>query len=194
MLFFLTVIFTYATNLSQALGWQHGASAGWWLLPHCHSRVVALSWSAQVSPALLPAQHHHPAPHVHLVWGVPDAPCRALRHSCALVSMPAPTHWGPATGVHHLEDAASKQCCVTCQGRKTTESARVQKQQLGKEEFIKRNSKGSKACLCKGRASSKPSCDPRPQSIRGGAMPPGKEGHPNWAIPASHSQGPPAAA
>lgn len=61
--------------------------------------------------------------------------------------------------------------CITCWRRKTTESARGQKQQPGEEEFIKRKGKGSKAYLCKGRASGKPSCDLQPQRVRAGAMP-----------------------
>ena len=61
--------------------------------------------------------------------------------------------------------------CITCWRRKTTESDGGQKQQPGEEEFIKRKGKGSKACLCKGRASGKPSCDPQLQRVGAGAMP-----------------------
>lgn len=55
--------------------------------------------------------------------------------------------------------------------RKTTVSAGGQKQQPVEEEFIKRKVKRSKVCLCKGRASGKPSCNPQPQRVRAGAMP-----------------------
>lgn len=71
--------------------------------------------------------------------------------------------------------------CITCWRRKTTESARGQKQQPGEEEFIKRKGKGSKACLCKGRASGKPSCNPQPQRVGAGAMP--TQPPPCWLSP-----------
>lgn len=71
--------------------------------------------------------------------------------------------------------------CITCWRRKTTESARGQKQQPGEEEFIKRKGKGSKACLYKGRASSKPSCDPQPRRVRAGALP--TQPPPRWLSP-----------
>lgn len=85
---------------------------------------------------------------------------------------PTPTHLG-TPGQLQVPITWRKQpvssVCITCRRRKTTESAGGQKQQLGEEEFIKRKGKGSKACLCKGRASGKPSCDLQPQGVGAGA-------------------------
>lgn len=105
--------------------------------------------------------------------------CRVVMTLCPGATNPDPYgDRGPATGVHHLEEAVSEECFYHVWRRKTIVSAGGQKQQPGEEEFIKKKLKRRKVCLCKGRASGKPSCNPQPHRVGAGAMPTQLLAHP----------------
>lgn len=172
----------------SAMGLQHCFSPG----PCCSGRVwprskpiAAISLSSPTSPCPSHFRERRlfyagPLSYPHtLACGAPQ---RAQEHQSKAVARrwlrdpasPTPTHPGTQgqlqVSITWRKQPASS-VCITCRRRKTTESDRGQKQQPGEEEFIKKKGKGSKACLCKGRASSKPSCDLQPQRVAAGAMP-----------------------